>query len=183
MSTSRQDNPPPNLAQASKNFVEQAQIQADAGADLILLEMMREIDETIACAEAVVATGLPLWLGWSCTTDGFDEPMLWEKRHTLRQGMAAIADLPIDVISIMHSEVEDIDASLDIVFDRWDGPVGVYAHSGRFEHPNWIFNGVISEQDYSDHALGWIERGVQVIGGCCGIGADHIAHLHAALGR
>ena len=65
MSTSRQGGTPPPLAVARDNFAEQAEILAAAGADLFVLEMMRDLDETQLCIDAAAATGLPIWLGWS----------------------------------------------------------------------------------------------------------------------
>jgi S-methylmethionine-dependent homocysteine/selenocysteine methylase len=53
----------------------------------------------------------------------------------------------------------------------------VYAHSGKFIEPNWIFNDVISPEDYASAASSWLEQGVQVLGGCCGIGLEHIQLL------
>jgi S-methylmethionine-dependent homocysteine/selenocysteine methylase len=77
----------------------------------------------------------------------------------------------------MHTEVEDIDACLDVLQTNWQGPIGVYAHSGQFIAPNWIFNDTISPEDYASAAAPWLQRGVQIIGGCCGIGLEHIQLL------
>lgn len=181
MSTSRQGGTPPPLAVARDNFAEQAEILAAAGADLFVLEMMRDLDETQLCIDAAAATGLPIWLGWSCVAADRPEPLLYEKAQTLRQGMAAIEGQPIDVVAIMHTEVEEVDACLDVLDETWDGPVGVYAHSGDFVPPNWIFNDIISADDYCAHCLRWVARGVQVVGGCCGITDAHIAVLRDAL--
>ena len=38
---------------------------AEAGCDLILMEMMRDIDYSLWATEAAVATGLPVWVGVS----------------------------------------------------------------------------------------------------------------------
>jgi S-methylmethionine-dependent homocysteine/selenocysteine methylase len=35
----------------------------------------------------------------------------------------------------------------------------------------------ISPEDYAALAKSWLEPGVQVIGGCCGLGVDHIKAL------
>ena len=77
----------------------------------------------------------------------------------------------------MHTEVEDIEACLEVLQANWSGLIGVYAHSGEFVAPNWIFNDTISPEDYAYAAKTWMGRGVQVIGGCCGIGVEHIALL------
>jgi S-methylmethionine-dependent homocysteine/selenocysteine methylase len=103
--------------------------------------------------------------------------MLYNTDATLREGMASLSGRNIELVAIMHTEVEDIDPCLDVFDEMWQGPVGVYAHSGEFQHPNWIFNDVISIDDYAAAVQGWRDRGVQVLGGCCGISPDHIAAL------
>ena len=47
--------------------------------------------------------------------------------------------------------------------------------------PKWQFIDVISPEDYAREALQWVEMGVQVIGGCCGIGPEHIRLLSERL--
>ncbi len=43
--------------------------------------------------------------------------------------------------------------------------------------PHWQFDRVISPQAYLAKARDRVAKGVQVIGGCCGIGPDHIRLL------
>ena len=49
---------------------------------------------------------------------------------------------------IMHTEVSDIDACLDVFDKTWEGPVGVNAHSGDYINGKWIYNSVINAEDY-----------------------------------
>jgi S-methylmethionine-dependent homocysteine/selenocysteine methylase len=95
----------------------------------------------------------------------------------LAEALEAIEGRNVPLVSIMHTEVEHIDACLDIVADRWSGPVGVYAHSTRWHDDGRLFESTVSPEDYAAHAKSWLERGVQVIGGCCGLGVDHIKAL------
>ena len=44
-------------------------------------------------------------------------------------------------------------------------------------HPNWQFVDIISPEDYLAFAMGWVGMGVQIVGGCCGTGPDHIRLL------
>ncbi len=176
MSTSRQGGPYPDLELARANFAEQGRILAEAGADIIVLEMMRDIDYTEVCLAGAVATGLPIWLGISCVlVEGV--PWMFEEAVTLETFMRRFADAPVELIAVMHTETNDVDACLDVVEQHWNGPIGVYAQSGRFEHPKWVFIDVILADDYASACVRWLDRGVQVIGGCCGIGHEHIAHL------
>lgn len=179
MSTTEMGGERVSLATARTNYRDQAAILADAGAEMIILEMMRDIDETAAMLDGVEATGLPIWLGFS-TPAGHPE-LLKRETNSLADGVRSLEGRPIDVLSIMHSEVPDIDMSLDIVFEHWTGPVGVYAHVGDFVDFAWIPDDSFTPAIHTSHNQRWIERGVQVIGGCCGIGPDHIKHLRQAL--
>jgi len=176
MSTTRQGGPRADVEVARVNFAEQAQLLAEAGADLIVLEMMRDIELTAVCLEAVYATGLPVWIGLSCSLkDGV--PWMIDELITLEDFMNRFAGEPVEAFAVMHTETADIDACLDVVQAHWQGPVGVYAQSGDFQPPVWVFIDVISAEDYAEACMRWIDRGVQIIGGCCGIGHEHIAHL------
>jgi S-methylmethionine-dependent homocysteine/selenocysteine methylase len=43
--------------------------------------------------------------------------------------------------------------------------------------PNWQFNDVISPEDFVAEARRWRELGATAVGGCCGIGPEHIRLL------
>jgi S-methylmethionine-dependent homocysteine/selenocysteine methylase len=85
------------------------------------------------------------------------------------------------VAGVMHSEVETMAPALSIVLARWPGPVMAYAHSGHFVMPDWQFADVISPEDYLAAAEQWVAMGAQIIGGCCGIGPEHIRMLKKRL--
>ena len=166
---------PPN-DQLQANIEEQAAIMAAAGADLIMLEMMMDVERMLIVLAAAQKTGLPVWVGFSCAIDRKGRVRLLQG-PTLVEGLAAIKDKDVPVVNIMHTEVEDVNACLDVVQANWSGKIGVYAHSGDFVAPNWIFNDTISLEDYAAVAKTWAQRGVQLIGGCCGIGVEHLTLL------
>ena len=43
--------------------------------------------------------------------------------------------------------------------------------------PNWNFVDVISPEDLVAEANIWVKNGVRLLGGCCGLGPDHIKAL------
>jgi homocysteine S-methyltransferase len=43
--------------------------------------------------------------------------------------------------------------------------------------PNRRFEDIIPPAELRRFAAGWIERGAQVLGGCCGLSPEHIAAL------
>jgi methionine synthase I (cobalamin-dependent) len=70
---------------------------------------------------------------------------------------------------------------LNIVRKHWDGPVGVYPDSGYFIMPNWQFVDLIEPPDLAEAAKRWVGEGVRMVGGCCGLGPEHIAAMRAVL--
>ena len=89
----------------------------------------------------------------------------------------SICNCNVPLISVIHTEVSDVEVCLDVVEAIWHGPVGVYAHSGDYVKGKWIFEYVINPEDYAIVADRWLDRGVQVIGDCCGISPSYIQTL------
>jgi homocysteine S-methyltransferase len=176
----------PDLATVAASFREQAEILAQAGVDLLLLEMMRDVDYACAAVDAAAATGLPVWVGFSCAAAADDEVIM---------APGIVDDLPFEralgpvmarggsLVAIMHSEIEVTRPALAVARRHWRGPLGAYPHSGRFVMPNWQFDDIIAPAAYLAEAERWVADGVQVIGGCCGIGPDHIRLLAERLPR
>lgn len=171
----------PGEREARANYAEQAEVLAGTGADLLALEMMRDVEQATYAVEAAVATGLPVWVGFSCKRDADGTVVLWDGKDTLAAALEAVPLGDVSLVSVMHTLVEDTPAALDEVVGRWDGTVGAYPHSGRFVMPNWQFTGMISPEDFAVEAEGWLEKGARAIGGCCGIGPEHIRLLKERL--
>ena len=172
----------PTLDVAKANYEAQADILAENGVDLFILEMMRTIEHTTIIIDAVKRTGLPVWVGFSLNIEpDADLHLLDNKTETLADAVKSIADQGIDLICIMHTLTEWATPSLEVIKQHWSGPMGSYPHSGKFVMPNWQFNDVITPEAFADAAEEWVALGTQVIGGCCGIGPDHIRELKARL--
>lgn len=163
-------------------YREAAGYLADEGVDVIALEMINDTEHASRALQAALETKLPLWLGVGCkkTEDGkivsFDHPDL----EFVTVLDAVIAKGP-SVVNIMHSEIGAIPDAIELVRQRWSGPIGVYPESGYFTKPHWNFVDVISPADLVTEALGWVAAGVRLLGGCCGTNPEHIEALHAAM--
>ena len=155
---------------------EQASIIAAAGADLLILEMMVDVDRMLVALEAAQTSGLPVWVGLSCKPDA-SGAMALMRGGPLADALETLRGRNVPLVSIMHTEVEYIDTCLDIVDDHWSGPIGVYAHSARWKDHVCLYDVTISPGDYATLAKSWLKRGVQLIGTCCGMGVDHIKAL------
>ncbi|NNF56339.1 MAG: homocysteine S-methyltransferase family protein [Acidimicrobiales bacterium] len=180
LSTTTQGGEQPPVEELLTNLTEGAQIQADAGAELLILEMMGSIGLTEIALTAAGRAGLPVWLGWSCEERN-GVPWLHYGGETLDDAMRWAREAPVELMAIMHTQTSESGACLEVIKRHWDGPIGVYAHTGIWEPPHWIFENTISPEAYAAAARGWITNGAQVVGGCCGIGPAHIAELAKTL--
>lgn len=173
----------PDEKEARANYTEQAEILAESGVDLIALEMMRDLEGTKYAVEAAATTGLPIWLGFSCQRAEDGTLVLWTGRDTLGDALKELPLHEVDLISMMHTQVEDTVPALQEIQEHWEGPLGAYPHRGEFIMPHWQFIDTISPGNFAAEARRWLELGVQVIGGCCGIGPEHIREVKRQLGE
>lgn len=171
----------PPVADALSWYHQQAMILAEAGADLLLIEMIEDITQGSLAVEAALQSGLPVWLGFSCRRTASGTIMLWASEQTLAEGIEALARIGGDAAFIMHTETRDAADAFTILSAHWHGKRGVYAHSGQFIMPNWQFANVISPEDYAQEAKQWVALGAHIVGGCCGIGPAHIHLLKKVL--
>lgn len=167
--------------QASALFRAKADGLAEAGADLIIVEMMRDLEVSLWATRAAVATGLPVWCGIAVERDadgllmGYNTPQY--RLDELIQGL--MSEGPVACL-IMHSRISDTDEALSVVASQWTGPMGAYPEAGEFKMPDWQFQDV-SPEEFTSATLRWQDMGARILGGCCGIGPDHIAAMAKAL--
>jgi homocysteine S-methyltransferase len=166
-----------------KSVREQARLLHAAGVDALALEMCQRVEFSIATVEAAMETGLPLWIGVSAQRHkGADEIATFDYADRgLDELVRALAKYPAMAMNIMHTPVPDVTEALGVIRQHWNGPVGAYPESGLFSMPNWQFVDVIAPHALAEAAQGWVRDGVRVVGGCCGLGPEHIAALCHAL--
>jgi S-methylmethionine-dependent homocysteine/selenocysteine methylase len=166
----------PNENEETAAYLELAETLAEAGADLLLLEMMQETRHApLACA-AARSVGLPVWLGVSCRVGaggalvGFDFPLV-----PLAATLDALLPLAPDAVAVMHSPLSAVEPALHEIAARWHGPLGAYPEIGDGTEaiPN------VQPAELAAHARGWIAGGARIVGGCCGTTPQHIRALAA----
>ncbi len=175
------------LDEAEASYREQAELLAEAGVDLLLLEMQYRPAYLARCIRAARTTGLPVWVGTSARAvgEGLDARLMSfavEENIPFEKVVDAVLRAGADeVIGVMHTNASITSMALDVVGERYGGALMAYPDSGFFEMPSWRFVDVISPAALAREARGWVAQGAQVIGGCCGLGVEHIAALRAML--
>ncbi len=176
------------------DLARQAEVLAGAGADLLLLEVLGCDASTAAVAiEVLGRAGLPVWVALSCVAEeGRGEaPSAYKLDADIRgvgngtrsfAGSAAdLAQSGGDAYFVFHTLVEVAGEALRRLRDSVDVPVGVYPHCGGSSAPGEKTNDAISPAAFLRAAKSWVNYGAQIIGGCCGIGLDHIKLLRDGL--
>ena len=179
----------PTPEEEFNNYREVAQTLAKSGVDLILMEMMTDIDRSSLAISAAVETGLPVWIGTSCTLRDDGSPSVWNQHseesatrlspdHLKSEDKSydtlieAMLSFQPQVMGVMHSTIETTNAGLQTLFEHWQGPVMVYP-----ETSSEVRKGISHKVEpaiFAAHCHDWVESGVQIIGGCCGTTIEHI---------
>ena len=166
----------PDENEESAAYLELAETLAEAGADLLLLEMMQETRHApLACA-AASTVGLPVWLGVSCRLGaggavvGFDFPLV-----PLATMLDALLPYGPDAIAVMHSPVAAVAPALREIGARWRGTLGAYPEIGD----GTAATEGIAPEELAAQARDWVAGGARIIGGCCGTQPKHIRALAA----
>ena len=173
----------PSPAEISDAFHALAHTAKAAGAELIMLEMMYEPARVKLAVEAALSTGLPVWFGMSGRR-GKDGKVV-SFHHFEDLPISAIASLipqtGIDAAGLMHTGPELIGPALQEMKPFFDGPLMADPDSGYFEMPGWRFVDIIPPEQYGVFVRQWLASGVQMVGGCCGLGLPHIKEAAKAV--
>lgn len=162
-------------------YDEQAALLAEAGVDLIALEMISAVEYGMPAVSAARSTGLPVWLGVSAGRDADGHLVCWHNEQvTFEEFIEAIVTPDLAAVLVMHTEIDDVDDALDVVLRHWPGPAGVYPHAGTYTPPHWLFRD-LSPDELVRHSQRWVAQGARIVGGCCGTRPEHIAALATAL--
>lgn len=165
-------------SEARRLFRRKAENLAATGVDFLMMEMLRDGDYAVWATEAALDTGLPVWAGVSAEQRADGKLQGWGRADWLFEDVVKrVAATRPAVITVMHTSPDDTDEALDIVRKHWHGPLGSYPESGYFKMPDWQFVDIIAPAELVTRAKAWKRQGVSIFGGCCGIGAEHIAAL------
>ena len=156
----------------------QAQVLADAGVDLIIVEMLSEVEHATVELAAAATAGLPVWAGFSCRLDSAGEAHLLSEPEELFEDSLRKIDLSgVDVAVVMHTTIDVVGPALEALRGVWPGLSGAYPHGGRWMRPTWEFDPGFTPEILASSAVEWLASGHQIVGGCCGSTPEHIRAL------
>jgi S-methylmethionine-dependent homocysteine/selenocysteine methylase len=152
-----------------------------ARVDLFLAETLSTVREARTATAAAVPTGLEVW---TSLTVRDDDGTRLRSGEPVRDGAAAALDAGASAVLINCSIPEAVTRAIGEIA-ALGVPIGAYANGFEPEgelRPDGTVDDLAARQDlgpeaYADHALGWVEAGAAIVGGCCEVGPAHIAEI------
>ena len=155
--------------------------------DLLLIETMCSVDQADGALRAAMKSGRPVWLAVS--VEDFDGSKL-RSGENLADLAPVLNRHDTDAILINCSRPEAVSTAVDIVA-QFGRPFGAYANGFTKIAQGFLKDAPtvdalqersdLSPAAYADFAMGWIDQGATIVGGCCEVGPDHIAELAARI--
>ena len=157
---------------------ERLEVLVSAGPDLLAIETIPDVDEISALVEALAAfPSMPAWVSFSC-----------------RDGVSTCAGQPIEEAALVAAESPSVlavgvnctdpayvSSLLRRLSTATDLALLAYPNAGGSYTPERGWEGVGSPSG-GDAVREWAGiDGVSLIGGCCGVGPDHVARIAETL--
>ncbi len=154
--------------------------------DLILLETLSLVRPSLfATVESLLETGLPVWLSFRRCRHGlcgvYGQHWGGPEGDTFGRAARRFEDMGVSALLVNCIPPDHVDGMVSYLRDFTDLPLGVYPNLGYYTSAGWRFEPGVSGAEYADMALRWREEGAQIVGGCCGVGPEHIAAAREAL--
>lgn len=155
--------------------------------DFILLETLATVAQAEGALKGAVQAGKPVWLSVSVHDRQGDKLRSGEPLADLRRLVDAYQPAAV----LANCSVPEAMADALAVLGSFGKPFGAYANG--FTH---ISDGFLQDaptvaalthrhdltpEKYADFAMGWVDQGATIVGGCCDVGPDHIRALAARL--
>ena len=164
--------------EAYELFAEQARAAQAAGADLVIIENMADLNEMSAAVRASVEnTVLPVFATMTFTKHG--RTLMGD---TPADAVRELESLGVDAVGINCSlGPADLYPLAKEMLEVATKPVIVQANAGLPELVDGQTMYSISPDEYAEAVGMMVEAGARIIGGCCGTDPDYIRRLAALL--
>ncbi len=169
--------------------------------DYWLAETLSSIEEAQLVREVIGHDGKPLWLSFTLRDDaeaGSVEPQL-RSGQSVGDAVAAAVRLGAQALLFNCSQPEVMGAAVSVAARSLRGAaqsacpgIGVYANAFTARsmaveaNANVDLNDIRSDLTPADYLVwvnDWIAAGARIVGGCCGIGPEHIRAIRDSITR
>jgi S-methylmethionine-dependent homocysteine/selenocysteine methylase len=171
-----------------------AEAVVQAQPDLVLVETTESIPEDLRfpAFETLLSTEIPLWVSYRWTLDGpcdvsdlgitpIHGRLQTATGDLFGRAAAELERLGVSALLVNCLPPERVRGTLPFLRGYTDLPLGVYPNAGRFIDPGWDFEHASSPEAFAIQAGEWLADGATIVGGCCGVGPEHISAARRAL--
>lgn len=173
-----------DLDSMAEEYAEIADLLAPS-VDLFICETMSSVGEAVAAARAAAVHGKPIWVSLTLRDEGDGRLRSGE---TVEAALNALDGLPVEAVLFNCCDASAITAAMPSLHAATDLPIGAYANAFTPIDKEWKRTGSklrdlrnFTPKEYAQHVADWRAAGAEIVGGCCGIGPEHIAYLRAEL--
>jgi S-methylmethionine-dependent homocysteine/selenocysteine methylase/SAM-dependent methyltransferase len=154
--------------------------------DLVLVETLSLVrSSTYATVEALLETGLPVWLSFRRCRQGlcgvYGEHWGGPEGDAFGRAARRFEEMGVGALAINCIPPDHVAGMLSWLRDFTDMPLGVYPNLGYLSADGWRHEPRVTGEQYAEFALRWRDEGAQIIGGCCGVSPGHLAAARQAL--
>ncbi|HET8977745.1 MAG TPA: homocysteine S-methyltransferase family protein [Solirubrobacteraceae bacterium] len=154
--------------------------------DLILLETLSLVrTSTYATVEALLDTGIPVWLSFRRCRHGvcgvYGEHWGGPEGDAFGRAARRFEEMGVGALAVNCIPPDHVAGMLSWLRDFTDMPLGVYPNLGYLSAAGWREEPGVAGGDYARLALSWRGEGAQIIGGCCGVRPEHLQAARSAL--
>ncbi|WP_426300343.1 homocysteine S-methyltransferase family protein [Arthrobacter sp. R-11] len=162
--------------------------------DLWLAETQSSIAEARAIRAGLPDDGKPFWLSLTLRDEDVSGPALLRSGEKVAEAAEAAVGMGAEALLFNCSRPEVMAAALEAARSTAEGlgaelELGVYANAFPPQPEDATANDGLDDlredldpAGYLEWAAAWREQGAGIIGGCCGIGPEHIAAISRQLG-
>ncbi|MEM1316748.1 MAG: homocysteine S-methyltransferase family protein [Pseudomonadota bacterium] len=154
--------------------------------DVIICETLGSIREVKAAVRACVEAGIPVWCGMTAMDANGSllrsgETVAEAAQGAKEEGAAAVA-INCSWPEAITEAIPDL-AATGLPFGGW---ANGFTNAGADLALGGTVEGMGKRTDlgpeaYADHAMGWVDAGATIVGGCCEVGPAHIVELSRRL--
>ncbi|SDQ24021.1 homocysteine S-methyltransferase [Actinopolyspora saharensis] len=150
-------------------------VLAEAGAELLALETVPDVDEARALVSLLEGTGVPAWLSYNVAGGRT------RAGQPLSEAFAVAAGVPeIVAVGVNCCCPDEVPAAVATARRVTGKPVIVYPNSGEgWDAVREDWTGPVRYS--AESARQWVAAGAEVVGGCCRVGPAAIAELTRAV--
>ena len=153
------------------------EVLADAGADVLAVETVPDLDEAEAVGAVLAELGVPAWLSYSVVGERTRAGQPLTEAFAVAAGVAEIV-----AVGVNCCDPADVPPAIATARQVTGKPVIVYPNSGEgWDADRRAWAG--PRRYHPADARRWVADGVRIVGGCCRVFPADIAQLARAVAR